>query len=140
MKPVEAVKGIFQKVRNLLPFSDAKEGPLSELTLSGQRTMSTLAQGIEQGADLPAQAVEKGLGRIDTTGGREPVKKVNLKEISRETETSETTTEREKGVNIDKLLLHADFSKIKELPLLLKLLKEIEDYVNSNGLVTEGEG
>ncbi|SHI88066.1 phage tail tape measure protein, TP901 family, core region [Lutispora thermophila DSM 19022] len=140
MKPVEAVKGIFQKVRNLLPFSDAKEGPLSELTLSGQRTMSTLAQGIEQGADLPAQAVEKGLGRIDTTGGREPVKKVNLKEISRETETSETTTERDKGINIDKLLLNVDFSKIKELPLLLKLLKEIEDYVNSNGLVTEGEG
>jgi len=140
MKPVEAVKGIFQKVRNLLPFSDAKEGPLSELTLSGQRTMSTLAQGIEQGADLPAQAVEKGLGRIDTTGGREPVKKVNLKEISRETETSETTTERDKGINIDKLLLNVDFSKIKELPLLLKLIKEIEDYVNSNGLVTEGEG
>lgn len=140
MKPVEAVKGIFQRVRNLLPFSDAKEGPLSELTLSGQRTMSTLAQGIEQGADLPAQAVEKGLGRIDATGGREPVKKVNLKEISRETETSETTTERDKGVNIDKLLLNVDFSKIKELPLLLKLLKEIEDYVNSNGLVTEGEG
>lgn len=140
MKPIEAVKGIFQKVRNLLPFSDAKEGPLSELTLSGQRTMSTLAQGIEQGADLPAQAVEKGLGRIDTTGGREPVKKVNLKEISRETETSETTTERDKGINIEKLLLNVDFSKIKELPLLLKLLREIEDYVNSNALVTEGEG
>ena len=27
--PVDAIKGIFQKVRNLLPFSDAKEGPLS---------------------------------------------------------------------------------------------------------------
>lgn len=140
MKPVEAVKGIFQKVRKLLPFSDAKEGPLAELTLSGHRTMSTLAQGIEQGADLPAQAVEKGLGRIDTTGGREPVKKVNLKEISREKETSETTTERDRRIIIEKLLLNVDFSKIKELPLLLKLLKEIEDYVNSNGLVAEGEG
>ena len=140
MKPVEAVKGIFQKVRNLLPFSDAKEGPLSELTLSGHRTMSTIAEGIEKGSDLPYQAVEKGLGKIDTTGGREPVKKIDLREISRETETSETTTETDKGINIEKLLLNVDFSKIKELPLLLKLLKEIEDYINSNGLVVEGEG
>lgn len=137
MKPVEAVKGIFQKVRNLLPFSDAKEGPLSELTLSGHRTMSTIAEGIETGADLPYEAVEKGLGKIDTTGSREPVKKINLKEVIQDKETSETTTETDKGVTIDKLLLNVDFSKIKELPLLLKLLKEIEDYANSNGLVTE---
>jgi TP901 family phage tail tape measure protein len=45
MAPVEAVKGIFTKLRNLLPFSDAKEGPLSQLTLSGSRIMSTLAEG-----------------------------------------------------------------------------------------------
>lgn len=137
MKPVEAVKGIFQKVRNLLPFSDAKEGPLSELTLSGHRTMSTIAEGIETGADLPYQAVEKGLDKIDTSVGREPVKKINLKEVIQDKETSETTTETDKGVTIDKLLLNVDFSKIKELPLLLKLLKEIEDYANSNGLATE---
>jgi TP901 family phage tail tape measure protein len=44
--PVNAIKEIFQKVRNLLPFSDAKEGPLSQLTLSGQRIMSTMGEGI----------------------------------------------------------------------------------------------
>jgi len=41
-----AVREIFGKVRNLLPFSDAKEGPLSQLTLSGSRIMSTLGDGI----------------------------------------------------------------------------------------------
>ncbi|OHD25781.1 MAG: phage tail tape measure protein [Spirochaetes bacterium GWB1_59_5] len=46
MAPVNAIKGIFMKVRNLLPFSDAKEGPLSQLTLSGQRIMSTMGEGI----------------------------------------------------------------------------------------------
>jgi hypothetical protein len=46
MRPVDAIKGIFAKVRNLLPFSDAKEGPLSQLTLSGSRIMSTLGTGI----------------------------------------------------------------------------------------------
>lgn len=48
--PVEAIKGIFAKVRNLLPFSDAKEGPLSQLTLSGARIMSTLGAGIQGAA------------------------------------------------------------------------------------------
>lgn len=44
--PVDAVKNIFARVRNLLPFSDAKEGPLSQLTLSGSRIMETLGTGI----------------------------------------------------------------------------------------------
>jgi TP901 family phage tail tape measure protein len=43
---VNAIGEIFGKVRNLLPFSDAKEGPLSQLTLSGSRIMSTLGEGI----------------------------------------------------------------------------------------------
>lgn len=46
MAPVDAIKGIFGKIRNLLPFSDAKEGPLSQLTLSGSRIMQTLGTGI----------------------------------------------------------------------------------------------
>lgn len=50
---VDAVKGGLQKIRNLLPFSDAKEGPLSTLTLSGQRTMTTYAHGLELAQDAP---------------------------------------------------------------------------------------
>ena len=59
---VDAVKGGLQKIRNMLPFSDAKEGPLSTLTLSGQRTMTTYASGLEKATNAPAQAMEKGLG------------------------------------------------------------------------------
>lgn len=46
MAPVNAVKAIFGRIRNMLPFSDAKEGPLSQLTLSGFRIMQTLGAGI----------------------------------------------------------------------------------------------
>jgi TP901 family phage tail tape measure protein len=46
--PVEAVKGALQRVRNFLPFSDAKVGPLSELTASGQAILETLGQGMGQ--------------------------------------------------------------------------------------------
>jgi phage-related protein len=50
MAPYEAVSGALQGIRNLLPFSDAKEGPLSQLTLSGTRMMTTLAEGVAGGA------------------------------------------------------------------------------------------
>lgn len=45
-KPREMLHEAFSWARNLLPFSDAKEGPLSQLTLSGTRIMSTLGEGI----------------------------------------------------------------------------------------------
>lgn len=45
----EALSGALSKLRNLLPFSDAKEGPLSTLTLSGSRLMSTLGEGMNAG-------------------------------------------------------------------------------------------
>jgi TP901 family phage tail tape measure protein len=50
MAPFNAVKGVLGKVRNLLPFSDAKEGPLSSLTLSGQKVLDTLGAGIQSAA------------------------------------------------------------------------------------------
>lgn len=50
MLPFNAVQGAFEWLANLLPFSDAREGPLSSLTLSGSRVMSTLGEGIAKGA------------------------------------------------------------------------------------------
>ncbi len=44
----DAVKGQLAKVRKLLPFSDAKEGPLSDLTKSGRAMLSTVATGVRQ--------------------------------------------------------------------------------------------
>lgn len=45
-----AAKAVVQKVRDLLPFSDAKEGPLSNLTMSGKKFSQTFAAGMLQGA------------------------------------------------------------------------------------------
>jgi TP901 family phage tail tape measure protein len=44
MKPVEAMKNIVQKIRNLLPFSPAKEGPLADLHKI--KLIETLTEGI----------------------------------------------------------------------------------------------
>lgn len=52
MAPVNAIKNVMEKVREFLPFSDAKKGPLSELTYSGGAIMTTLSKGVwkQQGA------------------------------------------------------------------------------------------
>ena len=131
---VDAVKGGLQKIRNMLPFSDAKTGPLSTLTLSGQRTMTTYAHGLTLAQDAPAKAAEAGLARTKATIERDPVKKVKLGGKPEDGETSEGgSSGGEKNVIIEKLLMQVDLKKIKDLQLLLKLLKEVEDYTEANG-------
>ncbi|SMO74603.1 phage tail tape measure protein, TP901 family, core region [Balnearium lithotrophicum] len=44
---VGTVKDVLSKVRNLLPFSPAKEGPLSDLHKTGIRFVETIAEGIK---------------------------------------------------------------------------------------------
>lgn len=154
--PVNAVKGVLQKIRNMLPFSDAKTGPLSTLTLSGQRTITTYTAGLKQAAAVPAQAVEGLLSRVraqlslqftneDTktvgiAATRAPVRTIERRNVSIEKENNTTTREKNTGVSINEFQLTVDFSKMKELPMLLKFLREIEDYANANGSITQGEG
>lgn len=47
-KPVEAMKGIVQKVRNLLPFSPAKDGPLKDIHKI--KLVETIAQSVKPNA------------------------------------------------------------------------------------------
>jgi len=55
--PVETVKKGLSFIRNLLPFSDAKEGPLSTLAHSGAQLINTLASGVESTAPALKNAV-----------------------------------------------------------------------------------
>jgi hypothetical protein len=45
---VDKVKGVFKSVRKLMPFSDAKEGPFSNLTQNGGKIVSTMAEGVRK--------------------------------------------------------------------------------------------
>ena len=134
---VDAVKGGLQKIRNLLPFSDAKEGPLSTLTLSGQRTMTTYAHGLALAQDAPADAMEQGLQKAKVALQREPVAKVNIggDHSGEDADTAEGDGTRSSGkqVIIQKLIMQVDLKKIKDLQMLLSLLKEVEDYSEGNG-------
>ena len=46
----DSFTGVLASLREMLPFSDAKTGPLSTLTLSGNRLISTLGEGVNQAA------------------------------------------------------------------------------------------
>ncbi len=76
MAPVNAVIGMFGKVRQYLPFSDAKAGPLSKLTASGSAFSSTFAGGmaatksqVEGQASSVAASASKGLQKSDSKPG-----------------------------------------------------------------------
>ena len=135
--PVNAVKSGLQKIRNMLPFSDAKEGPLSTLTLSGQRTMTTYAHGLELAQNAPANATEKGLAKVGTALNNEPIKKVRLSGSDDGDDNSQGggsgSSSNGKKVIIQKLLMKVDVKTIRELQQLLKLFGEVEEYVNGNG-------
>lgn len=134
MKPVEAVKDVLQKVKNLLPFSDAKEGPLSELTLSGRRVFETIGAGMEKSQHIPGEITENAFAQMGLSASGGEYKKINLRETVSESSTdSSSSKDRENGTVIQQLVLNIDLNNLKDLQTLFKLLREIEDQVNANG-------
>lgn len=133
-KPVDMVKNALQKVRNMLPFSDAKEGPLSSLTLSGSKVLSTMAEGIKLTENLPAQEVETALGKVDLT-----LQKNNQRQDADKIKESGSLSGEQGGqiertvIRINNLNLNVDLKDIESLKKLRQLLTEIEDNINSGG-------
>ncbi len=128
--PVEIVKSGLQAIRNMLPFSDAKEGPLSTLTLSGQRMMETIAGGVGTGAGSltdavssaladPAAVISSGLDAVGNFlfgaepelavagGARAPeVSPVTSKQTPKTSTSSKRRASRSNGITIQNLTLN----------------------------------
>lgn len=87
-QPAELVKEGLQKVRNLLPFSDAREGPLSSLTRSGRALVETFASGVAARAPLLRDVAEETLAGAglsgDGSGHLSASPRVNLHQFVRE--------------------------------------------------------
>ncbi|MGN0710492.1 MAG: phage tail tape measure protein [Anaerovoracaceae bacterium] len=129
--PVKAIKSIFTKVRQYLPFSDAKEGPLSQLTLSGSKVITTMVSGMQQVEKLPAEETKKAFSKVPAAREKS-IKKISLseKKVS-ETTTSKTDAAGKKTI-IQKLVMNVKLDDIEDIKKLKKLLEEIEDAVNSS--------
>lgn len=99
-QPIELVRGALASLRRMLPFSDAKEGPLSTLTKSGKAFINTFAWGIQNRApylqSVAGAALALGMpsgGGMDLSWGTSPLKTpsvVNIRQVIKE-----TTMERE---------------------------------------------
>ena len=135
MAPINAVKGIFGKISNLFPHSDAKEGPLSTLTLSGKKTMTTFAEGVTLAEDAPANAITKGLEGARVSLQQDAPKPVRLGGSTGEDadagDGSGSAGRDGKVFIVKKLVLQVDVKKIKQLQDLLEIVGELEDKINS---------
>ncbi|WP_113673497.1 phage tail tape measure protein [Vallitalea guaymasensis] len=118
--PFRAVKTGLAKIRKLLPFSDAKEGPLSQLTLSGRKIFDTLVVGMEQSAphlkETSKNAFEDMNGVIESN---------DQAEQDRQHIDGESVTY---GFGDKHLEVHVHFDKIQELKKVLGFIKELEEY------------
>ena len=59
--PYEAARSALSRLRRLLPFSDAQEGPLSTLTRSGAAMLEAFSAGITRASELPTRALHGSL-------------------------------------------------------------------------------
>ena len=69
-KPADLIKDALGDVRNLLPFSDAKVGPLSDLTHSGKALMETFAEGMKSADTNIGATFEKALPTTSIVKGK----------------------------------------------------------------------
>jgi len=65
---VDAVKDALGTVRSYLPFSDAKVGPLSDLTASGAALMTTFEKGIASSSADPAATFAAQMPQVPAAG------------------------------------------------------------------------
>lgn len=138
--PFNAVKSIFGKVRELLPFSDAHEGPFSKLTLSGQRVITTLTKGIYEEENEPAKAVEKSFSKVSLV--QEEKKTVSRKFFNADADESEQSTVGKKSegttIKIGKMELHVDLKEIEDIKKLRMLLEQLQEITDGSDPLPEG--
>jgi len=60
-RPYDTLKNALDRLKRLLPGSDAEEGPLSNLTASGEAFMRAFSSGMARAAVLPGAEFEKSL-------------------------------------------------------------------------------
>lgn len=141
--PADAIRSGLQMIRQMLPFSDAKEGPLSQLTLNGRKIFETIAAGMPQGVPSLMYQTQLGFEGITQTGGKamrrtnllgDPgYKRVNLREIATERQTVTERTMQAKGGGDIFNEFNFNIARIEEMMALLKAYKDLNDFVEATG-------
>ena len=80
---IDGVTGLLGDLRDLMPFSDAKAGPLSELTTSGSALVTTFASGIAGAADSAVNTLSGLMGDLRALLPFSDAKEGPLSELTR---------------------------------------------------------
>ncbi|MEH7108218.1 hypothetical protein [Bacillus sp. JJ1764] len=133
--PFDAIKGALSKARELLPFSDAKTGPFSQLTHNGGKIMSTLAEGVYKQAGAlhrsmsqafaGAPALAAGYGFVDSGGYSVGAGSVNQMKNFPVTSAKTTNNSSSKTVSFGDTHVHIDGSGIKNIEELGDVIVEV---------------
>jgi len=142
-KPAELVKEGLGKIRNMLPFSDAKTGPLSKLTLSGKKIFETINVGMNATKNVPQKTFESAMNFGKNTDADNnnisPKKSNSLLQVFREfTNNSDSNTidkttikGNDKKIIVQKVEYHFDIKDLKDITLMKRLLEDLDDIDNS---------
>ncbi len=142
LAPVTALNSGFAKMRQLLPFSDAKEGPLSSLTLSGSKIFSTIGEGMRLTQNIPAQLANQAFSNINVKELNEKTKselvtnnsdkKVSLKETFTSFKEQDVVESSKGGtsITIGNMTLNFDIKDLEDIKLIKKLMDELKDLQN----------
>ena len=114
---------------------------MSQLTLSGRKVFETLDAGMSQTADMPAETARDAFQALNSENGAALVqlmKNSNSKQLSSNQGTRQSFGSRtgngssKDGIVIQRLEMKVSLDKIKEIPLLIKLIEEIKEKTNGN--------
>lgn len=137
----DAMKTVSTDMQNAIPTSfDVGAGLNVSGNLDNIIPFKVLQQAaVSRGLVFPSGNEDTGDMSITASAVREPIQKVSFREVFTDKQTSKKSTEKNRGMTIQKLIFNIDISKIKDIDQLMELLREIEDYANSNGNVDTEE-
>jgi TP901 family phage tail tape measure protein len=136
-KPAELVQSGLEKVRNLLPFSDAKEGPLSTLTKSGIAMIQTFQAGaikaLPQLQDMLRLNFEEiPFALAGASAGAGAARQIVIPELSGIFTRNKEKTDSSKGgrpILIQRLILQVS-EKIEDRDAFIEMLRGIAEEVD----------
>jgi phage-related protein len=131
--PVDVVKEMGSRIRNFLPFSDAKVGPLSQLTSAGEKLTETFGKGILKRQPELVMDMQKLFQGIPVIGGKiNKILPAPTKMISPTTSITNAPHTENKKVTIDKieLIINGVSNNAEEIGdnVILRLKREFEKY------------
>jgi len=161
--PVRAIKSIVSKIRNFLPFSPAKEGPLSTIDKSGPGLIDAFAAGISKRKEHIEQTISNTLsgvrrklvpvaasaalsitpvtdsGTASATALPVMPSKTIERQMQLESQRPAVPAETEKNISIGPIIIKIEGSGLDPEAIAIRVKEEIENLQNNANTLADEE-